>query len=188
MVAECEPRRSPRVCVQILSLVIASGCATAVANSEVKGVPTMSNTQAALQLLDALENDLPLSVEKLQQRLGIRLEQASRSNHGKGFELRGRASFSGLALTHLRFVPAGPESEAELVLRLDKNDVDENAIAKRMPKGFWVPPPPPGYGGVPEPRVAYVAERDWGQIWLAFTASGLGSISFGFGQHGSPGI
>jgi hypothetical protein len=174
--------------ILLLAAALVSGCGVTSAKAEERKPPTMSNTQAVFQLLAALEKEMPWSADKVQRVLGVTLKKPSLFSGRKGLEFNGRASFSCLVITHVRLVPAERQTEAELTIRLDKNDVDEVEVTQRLPKGFPLPPPPPGYGGVPDPRGIYVADRDWGQVWFAFTAAGLWSVSFGIGQHGSPGI
>jgi hypothetical protein len=171
-----------------LAAVFASGCVVKSAKPEESKPSTMSNTQAVFELLDVLEKEMPWSVVKVQRILGVTLKKPSLFGGNQNLEFDGRARFSGLGITHVRFTPAGQEAAAALLIKLDKNDVDEGDVMKRFPKGFTVPPPPPGYGGVPDPRMAYVVDRDWGQVWFAFAAAGLWSVSLAVGEHGSPGI
>jgi hypothetical protein len=172
----------------LLAAALASSCGVTGIKAEERKPPTMSNTQAVFQLLAALEKEMPWSTDKVQRTLGVTLKKPSLFSDKKGLEFNGRASYSGLVITNVRFVPAEREIEAELMIRLDKNDVDEVEVTQRLPKGFPLPPPPPGYGGVPNPRGIWVADRDWGQVFFAFTAAGLWAVTFSVGQHGSPGI
>ena len=105
----------PRCWPQLLAAALASSCGVTGIKAEERKPPTMSNTQAIFQLLAALEKEMPWSTDKVQRTLGVTLKKPSLFSDKKGLEFIGRASYSGLVITNVRFVPAEREIEAELI-------------------------------------------------------------------------
>jgi hypothetical protein len=169
-----------------LVVLTAITCSSGV-NGKTKGISVSNETEAAVALLRRLEKEIPLTANKLEKCLRIRLKAAAAGpDDERSLEWDGVCHFSGLTITHIRFVPPGRNIWGRLTIDLDKNRVDEKVVVKSFPGGTWVPPPPPEQGPT-DALEAYLTNRSWGNVCFAFFQSGLRRILLATRGDGSQG-
>ena len=157
-------------------------------NQEGSNKGLMRPSDGFWKLLTALEQDLPLTEDKLQFHLQLVFKSERDGSRRKVLVSTSVAANAyGVALSSVRFHPGVAESQGDLLLEMAASGIQQDALENHFPDGSWSPPSPPGYG----PRDAgpvYSVNRQWGRFFFAFVSGELRRVSFDFGGHGSPGI
>ena len=172
----------------VLSLTwVPASCATI--GDSTKGAPMISH-EPFWDMLDALEKRLPLAKGKLESLLHSTFEKRTDSSNQTSFVSQVvQPNDYGVVISSIAFRAPVKEDQGNLWIGFSSSEIRTDDVERRFPGGYWVPPPPPGWGPV-DAGPAYFTERPWGQIVFAFGSSGapLHSVSLAPGQHGSPGI
>jgi hypothetical protein len=177
--------RTNRIGRMALVLASALGCAAHAAERKETG---KAMEAAVVDLLTQLEKDLPLTAAKLTARLGVGFKTGRDHNRKKRLEFKGEKPLApGLVVTGVFFRAAEGEDPGDFSLTFEPVKIDAEALARLLPGGSWLPPPPPGYAP-PDAAPAYCVTRSWGRVFFGFSTAGLRSMGFDIGVFGSPGV